>query len=148
MVWYFSQSQASSCGRWQKTQPVLSVCFIPKECHIPRDLSAFWKCFWITKEDPHPSCPSPRIQSAGHTVGVQLATTPTPLIYAVPQQQFSMSHDKTNNQRSFLSQDTFDRICFSKNIWCGQTKTIFLSLLPQWPNPVGWNIQVASKKRV
>lgn len=29
MSWYFSQSESSSCGRWQKTQ--LSVCFIPKE---------------------------------------------------------------------------------------------------------------------
>lgn len=31
MMWYFSQSQSTSCSRWQKTQPVLSVCFIPKE---------------------------------------------------------------------------------------------------------------------
>lgn len=114
MVWEFSQSQASSCCRWQKTQPILSVSCIPKETATsPETCGPLGNAFESLRRKIliHPT------QAPGSNLVVILwgeTQSHSSLTHRVPQ-QLSMSPDKTNKQRSsfpriHLSEAAFPRI--------------------------------------
>lgn len=105
MVCYFSQSQASSCGRWQKTQPVLSVCFIPKEAAtFPETYQPFGNAFEsLRKILTHPA------QAPGSNLLVTLwgcNSQPLPL--------FSFMQCHSSNSQCLMTKQTTKGASFPK----------------------------------